>query len=290
VLGLIAGRLVEEHRIKWTTLFFELFPELKIAAHSAYVDMTLEDLFLCQAGLLPYTENEAWADLISRTDSRYEFAQFLISQPPSSTLKGDGKYEFLYSNASYAMACLMLEKVSGKGYEELIDQYIVGDMGLNTYIGFPNTLDADQVWGHTITGNSLESFPPSHEYHIPYLIKPAGDLSLSLVDFGKYIQWHLKGLQGEDNFISTQTYEYLHFGHSGFSIGTGNGKMLGHSFSGMDGSAGTFYCRAILLPDADFAFTILMNAGSGSARMQVVEWLTMKIVKQYFGWWWRFWM
>ena len=290
VLGLIAARLVEENRIKWNTPFFELFPELQVLANTAYVGITLEDLFLCEAGILPYTSDEEWSDLNSKMKSRYDFAQFLIGQPPSSPITSNGKYEHLYSNASYAMACLMLEKVSGKIYPDLIDKYLVKEMDLNTYIGFPNTLNGDQPWGHIIRGKSLKKFSPNHEYHVPYVIKPAGDLSMSPLTFGKYIHWHLKGLLGEDNFIFAKTYRYIHFGRQGFSIGMSNGKMAGHQFSGMDGSTGVFYCRAVLIPDSDFAFTIMTNAGSGTSIMKAVDWLTMKIVKKRYNWWWKFWI
>lgn len=43
----------------------------------------------------------------------------------------------------------------------------------------------------------------------------------------------------------------------GFSIGVANNSMEGYKCSGMDGSAGTFFCRAIIIPEADFAFTII---------------------------------
>jgi hypothetical protein len=33
-----------------------------------------------------------------------------------------------------------------------------------------------------------------------------------------------------------------------------------------------------------------MNAGSGSATMEAMEWLTMRIVKKHFNWWWKFWL
>jgi D-alanyl-D-alanine carboxypeptidase len=61
-------------------------------------------------------------------------------------------------------------------------------------------------------------------------------------------------LKGEDNFIKTDSYRYIHYGHKGFSLGVANGKLSSKSYSGLDGSAGTFYCRAIIIPDTDVAF------------------------------------
>ena len=55
VLAMMAGKLVEQQKMTWQTKFFEVFPELKDAANGAYRDITLEDLFLCEAGIKAYT-------------------------------------------------------------------------------------------------------------------------------------------------------------------------------------------------------------------------------------------
>ncbi|MEJ2407157.1 MAG: hypothetical protein P8171_23315, partial [Candidatus Thiodiazotropha sp.] len=69
-----------------------------------------------------------------------------------------------------------------------------------------------------------------------------------------------------------------------------NGILGGRRYSGFDGSAGTFFCRSIIVPDSDFAFAIMTNAGSGTGSMETVDWLTMRIVKEHFNWWWKFWL
>jgi len=66
--------------------------------------------------------------------------------------------------------------------------------------------------------------------------------------------------------------------------------MFSRKFSGIDGSAGTFFCRAILIPESKLAFTIMTNAGSGTGEMKAVDWITMKLIKKHYNWWWKFWM
>lgn len=184
----------------------------------------------------------------------------------------------------------MLEKVSGRSYEELIELYIIKELGIPTIIGFPNRQNPEEPWGHTITKRGIEDFPPEHAYSIPSLIIPAGDLSMQPEGFARYLQLHLKGLLGEDNFIKTDSYHYIHYSQPGFSIGVFNSKMFGRQFSGMDGSAGTFFCRGIIIPESMFALAIMTNAGSGTEEMKAVDWLTLKLVKKYYHWWWKFWM
>jgi CubicO group peptidase (beta-lactamase class C family) len=218
-----------------------------------------------------------------------EFLKYLIAQPPSSEKK-DGKFQHLYSNASYTMASAMLERVSGLKYEDLVRRTLTDDLGMPVHIGWPSSIGVDQPWGHMITKDKVEPFPPDHGYKLPYLITPAGDLSMTPKDYAKYTQLHLRGLRGNDNYISSKAYRNIHFGHAGFSLGVANGVLGGKRYSGFDGSAGTFFCRSIIVPESDFAFTIMTNAGSGTGSMEAVDWLTMRIVKKHFDWWWKFWL
>ncbi|MFW2372700.1 MAG: serine hydrolase domain-containing protein [Gammaproteobacteria bacterium] len=294
VLSVMAAKLMEQTQITWKTKFFDVLPELKEHADDVYSAITLEDLFLCTAGIKAYTnaESEPFPDYDpSVSDMRMEFVKYLITQPPCSKNK-DGKFEHLYSNASYTMASAMLERVSGTKYESLIRETLMDDLGMSVHIGWPNSFSPDQPWGHIITKDKVEAFPPDHNYKLPCLITPAGDLSMTPRDYAKYTQLHLRGLRGSDNYISTEAYRYIHFGYPGFSLGVANGVLAGHRYSGFDGSAGTFFCRSIIVAEKDFAFTIMTNAGSntGTGSMEAVDWLTMRIVKKHFRWWWKFWL
>ena len=292
VLAVMAAKLIEQKTITWQTRFFDVFPELKENANGAYGDISLEDLFLSKAGIKAYTNAEAdpFPDYEpSVSDKRLEFVKYLITQPPSSENK-DGKFQHLYSNASYTMASAMLERVSGLSYEDLARRTLTDDLGISVHIGWPNSIGVDQPWGHMIAKDKIVPFPPDHDYKLPYLITPAGDLSMKPRDYAKYTQLHLRGLKGNDNYISSKAYHHIHFGHAGFSLGVANGALGGKRYSGFDGSAGTFFCRSIIVPESDFAFTIMTNAGSGTGSMEAVDWLTMRIVKEYFNWWWKFWL
>ena len=291
VTAIMASKLIEDGRINWHTPFFDIYPELKNACRQEYCNITLEDLLLCKAGINAYTSaDEKYPQLEDAlSNARYLFSKYLLQQPPASNYD-KGKFDFLYSNASYALAACMLEGVTGKTYEELIELYLVQELGMRVFVGFPNTLDSSQPWGHSIGRKTLDKYPPNHEYKLHDLITPAGGLSMCPNDFARFIQMNLKGLRGTDNFVSSQSYNYIHFSRPGFSLGFGNSKFGGHQFSGIDGSAGTFFCRAILMPDADFAFTIMTNAGSATGKMKSVDWLSMKILKKQYNWWWKFWM
>ena len=290
VLSFMAGFLVDEKKINWQTSFFDLYPELKPIAHAEYHHITLEDLLLCKAGIKAYTSgSDTLPDVNTEiSKARYEFAKSLFMETPAVKAK-NGAFPFLYSNASYTLAAMMLEKASNLTYEQLVDWYILNKCGVNTFFGFPNKINADQPWGHLLSNAAPEVFSPSHPYKLHELLRPAGDISMTPAGFARYIQISLKGLRGNDSILSSQALKHIYYGHKGFSLGVGNGYMSGHSYSGMDGSVGTFFCRAIIIPDADFAFTIMTNAGSGTGQMKAINWLTSKIIKKQFNQWWKFW-
>lgn len=267
-------------------------PQLRQTADGAYHHITLEDLFRCTAGIKAYTNGatEPFPNYdASVGDRRLAFIEHLIAQPPAVERK-DGAFRHLYSNASYTMASATLERASGKRYEQLVGDTLTGDLGLAVHIGWPNDIGPSQPWGHLCAGGKVEPFPPGHEYKIPFLVTPAGDLSMTPRDYARYTQMHLRGLRGNDAYLTQASYERIHFGHRGFSLGVANGVLGGKRFSGFDGSGGTFFCRSIIVPDADFAFAIMANAGSGSGSMAAIEWLTRRIVERHFGWWWKFWL
>ena len=292
VLAVMAARLAEEGRIAWDTRLFDRAPELEPGANEAYRDVTLEDLFLCEAGIQPFKDG-ASEPLptydAAAGDPRWAFARDLLARPPASDRQG-GRFRHLYSNASYTLAALMLERASGLRYEDHVRRTLVDGWGVPVHVGRPHGAGADQPWGHLLAKEGVTAFAPEHPYRIPELLTPAGDLSMTPRGFAAYVREHLRGLRGVDGHLSSASYQRIHFGRRGFSLGVANGVLGGKRFSGLDGSAGTFFCRAVLVPEEDFALTVMTNAGSGSGSMRVVDWLTMAVVKRRFGWWWRVWL
>jgi D-alanyl-D-alanine carboxypeptidase len=291
VLAVIAAQQVERGDIEWSTRCFDALPELAAGAHPGYGSATLEDLLLCRAGLGAYTDpvTDPMPELDGTADEqRQAFVRLVLRRPPAAERQGE-RYAHLYSNASYVLASAMLERRAGTGWEQLVQSYFEEELDLPVHVGWPNRLDPGQPWGHRPGAAGFEPCDPEDDYALPVALAPAGDLALTARGFARYAQRHLQGLTGAAVRPGPEAFRRIHFGHDGFSLGVGNGRIGGHRFSGMDGSAGTFFCRAIYIPELDFAFAIQVNAGSGSGTMPAVDWLTAKLLKRRLGWWWKFW-
>lgn len=285
VLATIAAQQVEQGAIAWDTRLYARMPELAETGRPEYAQVTLMDLLASRGGIRSYTrlaDEPLPAFDGDIKERRLAFARHLVEQPPAIERDQAG-FRFLYSNAGYTLAALMLERASGQSYETLVR----GLLGDSVRIGWPTDLRPDQPWGHMLTEHGIEHFGPAHPYRMSDLLTPAGDLSLTEDGFADYVRLHLRGARGEDNVVSAASYHRIHHAHDGFALAVANGRLLGRDYLAMDGSAGTFFARAILVPEADFALVLLTNLGSGRETVEGVEWLTRQILVRHFnlGWW-----
>ena len=99
----------------------------------------------------------------------------------------------------------------------------------------------------------------------------AGDMAMSIVDYSKFIQLHLRGLKGENNYLTSQDYQKLHFHLEDYSYGWGNQVTNKSKISFHDGSAGTYYCHTILMPTKDLAVIIMTNSALSNQVKGIYE-------------------
>jgi CubicO group peptidase (beta-lactamase class C family) len=158
--GLLAGIMVNKKMIRWDTGFFKLFPGLKKDAKEVYYNITLKDLLCHQARIRPFMRGYEFARLPefqgTVPEKRKAFAAWLVQQEP---VEIDPEKGYAYSNAGYAMAAAMLEKVSGKSWEgedtlvpaESIKYLLYGNMGKSEYnIGWGSR----KIDGYTYSSHS----------------------------------------------------------------------------------------------------------------------------------------
>lgn len=275
ITGFVAALMVKRNVIQWDTRFFDLYPELKASSDSTYYDMTLVDLLSHRAGIQPLTEDEEFPPhgfFQGSNSQRYQFVAWVLGKKPVELEEG-----YSYSNAGYSAAAIMLEKASGKTWEELVKD-LGRELGLDFGFSWPNIADSTQPWGHRTEDSNLIPLPPSDTYDLLW-VEPAGDINMSISDYVKWVQFNLQGLKGAGPLLNKQEYEFLHYGMPdhyaiGWTWGI-NGK--GHKVSAHDGSADTFYCWAYIIREIDRAYILLAN----SANKPGVKELLKILMKRY---------
>lgn len=270
ITSFVAARLVERGKLRWDTKLVDAVPELRGHVLPAYETATLGTLLTHRAGVRPYDTGPEISALPAFTGSisqqRLQFAQFVLQQSPVTLTTAP----FAYSNAGYALAALMLERAARHSWEQLVAR-TCRRLGLRERLGFPNRQDAAQPWGHWLQHDQdtvLTALGPAIKYRIQPVLAPSGDVAMPLPDYARFVQLHLQGLLGQDNYLRANTYQVLHFGQPAYAYGWAVNKVAetGAPVSVHDGSAGTFFCHTIIFPSERVAYVVITNAGGPAAE------------------------
>jgi len=275
----IIARYVEKGKLKWTTKFFDLFPGWKENSKPGYRDITLEELLSHKAGIHPFQgDNDPTVPGFKGTkqDKRKQFGQFVLTLDP---VKADTTQPFIYSNAGYTLATLMLEKVTKSSWEELVEKVFNKELQLNVQLSWPENQKQKDTWGHSFENDKLTPVPSTVDYHLDYT-EPAGDINIRLKDYIKFIQMNIEGLSGKNNYLRSGTYKYIHKGIANYSIGWYNVYENNKELSTHSGTAGTYYSLVHIDRIKNIAYIIFTNSFH-TGTQQAVRLLMRKLKENY---------
>lgn len=269
VTGFIAASIVESKKIEWSTKFFDLFPELKNESNPEYFDVTLEDLLSHRAKIQPFTSGAEYQKLPkfsgSKQQKREKFVEYILTLP---TVENNNIYN--YSNAGYSVAALMLERATGKSWEKLATKILKIKLNIDFAFGWPNRNFKDQPFGHWKENGKLVSISANTDYDLSFA-EPAGDLSMNIDSYAKFIQLNIQGLSGKDNFLKSETYRFLHNAKDEYAIGWGNYTKNDEQISEHSGSDGTFFSYAQIDRKNLMGYIVIVNNASENAQKGVFE-------------------
>ena len=113
------------------------------------------------------------------------------------------------------------------------------------------------------------------------ILNPAGDLNMNMLDYARHIQLNLQGIHGTDNYLTSGTYKYMHFGIPYYSIGWVNSRKGDVTVSQHSGSKGNFFCHAYIVPEKDIAIIVFANSGILNALNPIEYYLGGKKLQNY---------
>jgi D-alanyl-D-alanine carboxypeptidase len=270
----IAGRLVEQGKITWTTKLLDVYPEFRKSAFPVYQNITLADLLSCRTRIPSLAEPDQWTpipgfDGPTMSARRRAFTFYMLQQKPAAYRADPTQYGF--SVAGYVMAASMLEKVSNKKWENLVVEYVSKPLKINIRYGWPNLEDSAATSGHWSQGGSLHAEEHHTWVKLSPLLYPAQDINISLGDYIRFMQENLCGLRGQKAHLSQTNMEYLHYGVLDYAMGWHNGVLENISYSFHEGRSLLFDCRAVLLKERNRGILVLCNSSDKDARGAVLN-------------------
>lgn len=273
--ALVAARLVERGVIDWTTTLAQGLPDLATGMASSYRDITLEHLLAHRGGLMAfnnssdvasfasYLSNEA-AELPTTLAARQRtFAAWLLAQPaPDAVTPGR---DFLYSNAGYALAGLMLEERSASAFPALVERELNQPLGVGLR-WLPADEDAkDRPSGHAGQPGRLVVLPPEDAALARWVevLRPAGIGAAVTPDgYARWLRWHLLALQSRQTPLPRSYVQRLRGLATGdYALGWGGARVDGRPVLAHDGAYLGFSSLATVDVGRNHALFAFTNTG-----------------------------
>jgi CubicO group peptidase (beta-lactamase class C family) len=275
--------LVQEGKLSWDITMTQAFPSLASVMDRRYRDVTLEQLLTHTSGLSGYTTDPEWESIPPFTGTpaqqRQAFARMLLTRPPIGPA---GVYR--YSNAGYAVAAAIAEGATGTTWEQLMQQRVFGPLKIRAAYGWPLLSGDGEPWGHRIKNGVVTPHDPSDHYGLPTVLAPAGDVSMSILDYGVFARLHLAGLENIDgSVLSAADIQRLHQPVLAYSSGWHEELIDGVPTSWHRGTCDTFDTFVLLQPSRDIGVIVFTNADGDDAMAKALFAEMPKLAGLYAG-------
>jgi D-alanyl-D-alanine carboxypeptidase len=278
----IAARLVDAGYIKWTTPLLKVFPSFSKTL-PVYRSIKFQDLLGSRSRVQPFMEMSEWfkipetkGDIVAK---RRAFTYWILQRRPN--MENFNQQKIVFSLAGYVMAASMMEKVTGKSWEDLVTQYIRKPLNISLRYSWPNRLNAAAPAGHWFQGGSFHSEDPDTWVKVHPVLYPGQGISISMPDYIKYMQMNLRGLAGKHTRIPKTVFDFLFFGMADYAMGWNNGSYLNQSFTFHEGISLLFNCRTEILREKDRCIIVMSNSGDKDSRGAVLD-ITHLLEEKYF--------
>ena len=203
----LCGIFADKGLVDLDTPIRRYVPEVELKDPLANKECTLRDLLSHRTGL-PRHEYSWYGTDFTREEMVQHMRYFEPSQPFRQT--------FQYCNYGYILAGYILERISGKTWEQLISEYLFEPLGMTHSTYYRETMEEDENHADPYehdrerndqTGMNLIPFFASpvedREIGIGTPLGPAGSIDSDAADMLKYVQMFLdKGKSGDRQIIS----------------------------------------------------------------------------------------
>lgn len=232
-------KLVEEKRLSLTDKLSKFYP-----GYPKGDSITIENLLTHTSGIYDYTRGNNMPD-----QSEKSFIEFEKTKPldfPAGT-------DWSYSNSGYYFLGYIIQKVTGRSYEQAVTQYIFRPLNMTqSGFAFKNLKHKSKAIGYEALTKNIQK--PSIVYDPPGPFA-AGGIYSTVEDLYKYY----KGLK-EHKILGQETLEKAYspfknnYGYGWIIVSMFDRKTVGHS-----GAGAGFRSNFVQIPEDDVCIILLSN-------------------------------
>ena len=232
-------QLIEEGKLKLTDTLSKFFPQIPNARK-----ITIAQLLAHRSGIHDFTEDRDFRSWKMNAKTKDEMLALITKGAPD--FEPDTKYA--YSNSGYVLLGYIIEKVSGKSYQEALKERITSTIVLkDTYLGTGN---ADAGKNESVSYRYVHDWEQETETHLSIAFG-AGALISTPNDLTKFIEALFDGkLISQENLNQMMQHKF------GMETFTYNGK----TFYGHTGGIDNFGSWLVYLPEEKLAVAYTANA------------------------------
>lgn len=203
---------------------------------------------------------------VSSPDAYQELGLWLASHIPARVREPG--IEVSYSNYSTALAGYIVQRISGEGFSDYVENHIFQPLGMTRSTfrePLPQTWEDDVAIGYEWKDGRFEAQPAE----LIYNIAPAGSVSSTGADMARFMIAHLQdGKLGNTRILQADTARQMRIrlnanspGLPGIAHGFLEGRASNPRIIGHGGNTGEFHSNLILIPEADVGFFISVTGG-----------------------------
>jgi CubicO group peptidase (beta-lactamase class C family) len=264
------ARLVDEGKLSWDDRVVDRLPFF--ALYSPYVtqEIRVRDLLSHRSGLGTYSGDLVWYGTGYDRDEVLRRLRFL---PPAGSFRAD----YGYSNVMFLAAGQLIPAVTGRSWDEFIENEFFGPLGMDRSVTSVDSLAnrANVATPHGERDGRLVTYP----WYSWDNVGPAASIISSVSEMARWIRLQLNHgtWDGKTYFADEQSrtmwtpqisfrvssaaeerYPSTHF--RGYGLGWGLMDYLGRKVMSHGGAADGMYSRVVLVPEERLGMVILTNS------------------------------
>ena len=192
-----------------------------------------------------------------------------------------------YSNPGNAIAGYLIEKVTGKPFDQYIRETFLRPMGME-HADYPLT-DA----GRALLATAYEGNPPKPSGYPFIYLRPAGDLKASPGELARLVQFLLRrGKAGDAQLVNSESILRMEAPET--TLAAKNGLRLGYGLCnytsveggvvthGHDGGIDGFISSYRYMPEQNWGYVILLNSDNSQRALESLNHLAIDFLSKDF--------
>ena len=266
--ALALGMLADEGKLDWDEPVCSYIPWLRLADPVAEKRVTARDLMCHRSGIAKYDAHAVFCTKDDRKEMVEDLKYLQFGSDFRTTLQ--------YSNQMVMLAGYLAEVLSGKSWEDFVQERILDELGMKDTSFFVEKIEESDEFsrGYLFTGTDHMQT----EYLPLRGVGPAGSIVSTAEDMAKYLQFQLgDGTWNGKRLLSSENLQMMHtpqvigtpyfwkfdeVTETNYGLGWFTDRYRGTRMVSHGGNTLGFSSLVTLLPEKNFGIALLSNGNS----------------------------